>query len=99
MRLIGAIPGCREAKNRVSIFDIHDPREEFYSNDNLFFRMVSWMSERAKELPEDTVIVFPDLGAKKRFGNLFGNRRKIVFEKIRNPLNPTAEEKELKIIE
>ncbi len=33
--------------------------------------MLSWMAERAKELPEDATIVFPDLGAKKRFGNLF----------------------------
>lgn len=99
MRLFGSIPHCRTSSNRISIFDIHDPREEFYSDDRLFINTFSWMAERAKELPEDAIIVFPDLGAKKRFGYLFWKRQKVVFEKIRNPQNPTAEEKELKIIE
>jgi len=71
MRLMASIPHCRTSNNRISIFDIHDPREEFYSDDRLFITTLSWMTERAKELPEDATIVFPDLGAKKRFGNLF----------------------------
>lgn len=99
MRLLGSLPSCRTSKNELEIFDIHDPREQFYADDNIFLKMHSWMAERAKELPEDAVIVFPDLWAKKRFWNLFWKREKIIFEKIRNPNNPTAEEKELKIIE
>lgn len=71
MRLLGSLPSCRKSKNEVTVFDIHDPREQFYGDDEFFLQTASWMAERAKELPEDAVVVFPDLGSQKRFGNLF----------------------------
>ncbi len=71
MRLLESLPQCRTSLNQVSFFDLHDPRESFYVGDELFVESLSFMESQAKNLPEDAVIAFPDLGAKKRFGNLF----------------------------
>lgn len=45
MRLLGSLPTCRTSKNEVTVFDIHDPREQFYGDDEFFLQTASWMAE------------------------------------------------------
>jgi len=46
-------------------------RERFYTSDDISFRLHSMMDELKKRISLDTIIVFPDEGAKKRFANAF----------------------------
>lgn len=80
-RMFDAIPtdSCR---TRIFIFDIHDPREEYYFSN----RIVTFMSSLIPTMTNifsDWSIAFPDEGAQKRFGLMLERFPRIVCQKIR----------------
>lgn len=91
-RLLEAVPFCHgKGPARLVIYDIHAQQERFFFGDSILVKTL--------ELPEsmvrfqllmdenaDTLIAFPDAGARKRFGKRF--RGDITCEKTRDPSDP-----------
>lgn len=68
---------------RLTIYDLHTLANRFYFKD-IDFRMESCIELLKKKISRDTVIVFPDDGAKKRFGDAFKDHVTISCSKIRD---------------
>lgn len=61
----------KQGPSSLCIYDIHALPEQFYAHDNVRIELLSAVPELLKRLSDDFVIVFPDEGACKRFGEQF----------------------------
>jgi phosphoribosylpyrophosphate synthetase len=82
-RILSCTPRSQDAITTFHTFDIHDVRERFYTSDDISFRLHSMMDELKKHISLDTVIVFPDEGAKKRFSKDFDAYEVVYASKVR----------------
>jgi ribose-phosphate pyrophosphokinase len=82
-RILSSTPRAQDAITTFHTFDIHDVRERFYTSDEISFRLHSMMDELKKRISLDTIIVFPDEGAKKRFANAFWGYEVVHASKVR----------------
>jgi phosphoribosylpyrophosphate synthetase len=63
------IPSGRSAKNSLHTFDIHALQERFFfDSQRINAELHTAMSLIKERITKDSVIVFPDEGAQKRFG-------------------------------
>lgn len=82
-RILSSTPRAQDSITTFHTFDIHDVRERFYTSDNISFRLHTMMEDFKKHISLDTVIVFPDEGAKKRFANAFWDYEVVHASKVR----------------
>ncbi|NVP17833.1 ribose-phosphate diphosphokinase [Candidatus Gracilibacteria bacterium] len=81
--IMSLLPSGREAKTSIHIFDIHALVERFlFDSRQVNAEIHTAMSLLKKEI-EGKTIVFPDDGAKKRFGKDFSDFDVIVCSKVR----------------
>jgi len=76
----------KQGPSSLCIYDIHALPEQFYAHDNVRIELLSAVPELLKRLSDDFVIVFPDEGACKRFGEQFSeieNYDRITCSKVR----------------
>lgn len=80
-----SLPSGRDAKNSLHTFDIHALQERFYFDSRTInAELHTTMSLIKQQIPKDTVIVFPDEGAAKRFSEDFKEYEKIICSKLRD---------------
>ncbi len=78
------IPSGRNAKNSLHTFDIHALQERFFFDSRMInAELHTAMSLIKEKISKDTVIVFPDEGAQKRFAGDFEWYETIICSKIR----------------
>lgn len=88
-RDLSSIPSCVSLKNRVVIWDMHALSEWFiFEGINVLPILTSaipMLQKRLRGLPDrnNVSVVFPDEGAKKRFGEMFGEWPLIICDKHR----------------
>ena len=74
-----------EIKVNIHVYDLHTLANRFYFNhDNCTVIMNSAIPQLQQMIKRETVIVFPDDGAYKRFSPLFKSYRQIILSKIRD---------------
>jgi ribose-phosphate pyrophosphokinase len=86
-RFMSSTPVCGQGPAEIVLYDVHTLQQRFYFGDNIVPRLKSgtkYLKRELLKLTDDVAIVFPDFGAKKRFGKMFGDFEQIVCEKIRN---------------
>ncbi len=85
-RFMSCTPMCGQGPAEIVLYDVHTLQQRFYFGDNVVPRLKSGTKYLKRELAKltDVAIVFPDFGAKKRFGKMFADFPQIVCEKIRN---------------
>ncbi|MDD3144813.1 MAG: ribose-phosphate diphosphokinase [Candidatus Gracilibacteria bacterium] len=81
--IMSSLPSGREAKTSIHIFDIHALVERFLFDSRQVNAEIHTAMSLLKEEIIGKTIVFPDDGAKKRFGRDFDNFDVIVCGKIR----------------
>lgn len=82
--IMSSLPGWREAKTSIHIFDIHALVERFlFDSNKVNAEMHTAMSLLKKEI-EWKMIVFPDEWAEKRFWKDFSKNEKIICSKVRS---------------
>ena len=87
------IAHTKEGPVRLHIYDLHTLHNRFYFGNDISIRMETGINLLKKEIDNDTIIIFPDDGAAKRFGGFFegfntltcakkrdGKKRKVVIE-------------------
>jgi non-canonical (house-cleaning) NTP pyrophosphatase/phosphoribosylpyrophosphate synthetase len=65
------IQQTKEGPTRLHIYDLHTLQNKFYYNNCISIEMETGIDLLRNVLKHDTIIVFPDDGAKKRFGGFF----------------------------
>jgi len=85
-RILSDIPMSAVGPTPIVIYDIHALQEKFYFGDQVIARLVSAMPLLGRMFPNPSAIdiVFPDEGAEKRFGRIFGAYAKILCSKTRS---------------
>lgn len=73
----------KEGPAIVHIYDIHALPVRFYFTDNIIVKLESAIPLLLKKINKNSIIVFPDDGAAKRFGRYFKNYKIIVCSKVR----------------
>lgn len=82
--IIGHLPNWLQTKTTIHIFDIHSLEQQFFFNDfNISIELHSLMNLIKNKISKETIIVFPDEWAKKRFSNYFPEYEKIFCSKVR----------------
>ena len=84
-RLLSNTPISKSGPIQVIIYDIHALQERFYFSDNVIPRLetaIPILKERIGNL-KNIAIAFPDEGAWKRFGKMFGEFSLIICHKVR----------------
>lgn len=82
--IIWHLPNWLQTKTSIHIFDIHSLEQQFFFNDfNISIELHSLMNLIKEKISTETVIVFPDEWAKKRFSNYFPEYEKIFCTKVR----------------
>ena len=71
----------------VHIWDIHATPTKFYFTDNIIVKLETGIPLLSQVITDKTIIVFPDDGARKRFGDDFKKYKKIVCSKVREGNN------------
>lgn len=72
--ILSTIPSGRKGKTSIHIFDIHNLSERFFfDSNNVNVELHTAMSLIKEKISPDTVVVFPDEWAKKRFSDDFEN--------------------------
>jgi ribose-phosphate pyrophosphokinase len=85
-RMLSSIPNSMSGPTQIVLYDIHSLHERFYFSDSVIPRLetaIPIMQKRIQAL-EDLAIAFPDEGAWKRFGSMFGENDLIVCQKMRH---------------
>jgi len=88
-QMLSAIPLTRTGPCEIVIFDIHALQNQFYFSSNILVRLESTVDLLFDELKnqenEKYAIAFPDDGAHKRFGPMFGGKNYpiVICSKIR----------------
>lgn len=89
-RMLEAIPACVRSIPRIVTYDIHALQEQFYVGDNVLPALRSampllkqWIDRELMDPDRPALIAFPDAGAFKRFGRMFGDSGFVVCEKRR----------------
>lgn len=83
--LFSSLSSGRDSKNSLHTFDIHALQERFYFNsDRINAELHTTMSLIKESISPDTVIVFPDDGAAKRFAEDFEGYEKVICLKTRD---------------
>jgi non-canonical (house-cleaning) NTP pyrophosphatase len=76
---------CKEGKPTIHIYDIHTLQNRFYFDYNkVQIKLHSGIPLLKKEIKTNSIIVFPDDGAHKRFGNDFTGYKMIICSKVRD---------------
>jgi ribose-phosphate pyrophosphokinase len=87
-RIFSTVPATMQGPPRLVMFDVHTLQQRFYFGDGIIPCLITAMNlllDVLKEHPDrdNLTIVFPDDGAKKRFGTLFGEFPIVVCAKVR----------------
>lgn len=83
--ILSTLPPGRTNKTSIHIFDLHALTERFFFDSaRVNAELHSAMDLIKREIPKDTVIVFPDDGAAKRFAEEFAGYETIVCAKVRD---------------
>lgn len=77
------IPGTKTGLVNLIIYDLHTLQNRFYFRNDIMLEMQTGITMLISKLPKTTIIVFPDDGAKKRFGEFFFNFNTVTCSKIR----------------
>lgn len=93
--LSSGMPQTHSGPIKLHIYDLHTLQNRFYFGNDVCVIMETGINLLKKEISKDTVIVFPDDGASKRFGGFFkdyititcskkrdGDKRKVVIDDI-----------------
>lgn len=87
-RMVGVTPPLTQSgPAEVILVDIHALQEQFYFGDSVRVRLVSVFPHIFDQLPtHDPIdaVVFPDDGARKRFGKSLHKYQQIICEKVRD---------------
>lgn len=78
------IPQTKFGPVEIIIYDLHTLHNRFYFRNSVRIVMKTGIDLLLEVLDKDMIIVFPDEGSKKRFGNFFPNHNKISCSKVRN---------------
>src|SRR3989339_89168 len=85
-RMLSATPQCHgKGPALLTIFDVHALQERFYPSDNIIpdlHSTVSLLKNRIRSM-KNIAIVFPDDGARKRYGDYFRDYPIIVCNKVK----------------
>ncbi|MEJ2643155.1 MAG: phosphoribosyltransferase family protein, partial [Desulfosarcinaceae bacterium] len=85
-RMLSATPISKSGPLQIIIYDIHALQERFYFDNTVIPRLESaipLLKSRLQDL-HDLTIVFPDVGALKRFGRQFDGFPIVVCHKVRD---------------
>lgn len=79
------LESCKEGKPTIHIYDIHTLQNRFYFDySKVQVKLHSAIPLLKKKINSDSIIVFPDDGAYKRFGRDFHTYKTIVCSKVRD---------------
>lgn len=78
------VPGTKEGPVRLHIYDPHTLHNRFYFRDGVQLHMETGIELLKEILDKDVIVVFPDDGAKKRFGGFFEDYNIVSCNKVRN---------------
>jgi len=92
-RILSSTPMGQEWITTFHTFDIHDERIRFYTSDDISFKLHNAIDLLKQNISKDTIIVFPDEWAKKRFGKNF-----LDFEKVYCSKERIWEKREIRIV-
>lgn len=65
------VPMTKTGPVKLTIYDLHTLQNRFYFNNDIMIEMATGVELLKKFITKDTLIVFPDAGAKSRFGEFF----------------------------
>lgn len=82
--LSSKITATKEGPPRLHVYDIHTLQNRFYFKDNIILIMETGIELLKKHLKPETIIVFPDDGAAKRFKIFFQEFNILVCTKKRD---------------
>lgn len=84
-RMLSATPISKSGPVQIVIYDIHALQERFYFENTVIPRLESAIPILKKRIQhlENLTIVFPDQGARKRFGGYFSDYPVVVCHKVR----------------
>lgn len=83
--IISHIPSWINKKTTIHIFDLHTLEQQFFFNDfYVNIELHSMMNVIKDKINKETIIIFPDEGAKKRFDKEFKDYKKLYCSKIRD---------------
>lgn len=74
----------KEGPARIHIYDIHCVVERFYFSDNIVYKGETAIELFKSRISPTSTIMFPDMGAYKRFRHCFINYKMIVCSKVRD---------------
>lgn len=72
------IPMTKTGPAKITIYDLHTLQNRFYFRNDVMIEMATGVEILKKKLSKDTLIVFPDAGAKSRFGEFFNDGYHVV---------------------
>lgn len=82
--IFSQLPSGAAAKTSIHIFDIHTLEQRFFFNDFMVNTELHTAIDLIKQkISPDTVVVFPDEGAKKRFSSEFLDYEVVTCSKVR----------------
>jgi len=85
-RLLSSIPTGAHGPVQICITDIHTLQNHFYFSDKILVRLETCTGLILEEMRaiKDCSVAFPDEGAWKRYGKIFGNYPQIICTKVRD---------------
>ena len=78
------VHSTQEGPPIVHIWDIHALPIRFYFTDNVIVKLETGIELLKQVITNKTIVVFPDDGSNKRFGQFFRTNKKLICSKVRD---------------